>query len=268
MMNLTELLARAPTVDAALVDDPNDPAGSLAWLLHMAARTRDAAPAPVDPAVVDQLEAILRTRPDRDEALGQLHIDAASCLRRADLIDGDGPILAVGDDDCVTLALQRHSVPGGRVEGRAAVCAVDLDARLLSFLAEHGVETHRADFFAESVPAPLRGRFAAAVTDPFRDLDGGLGFLCFAAACLRPGGALFWVDDPVWNPEHDAVRAAMAALGWRVVETQRDVHAYPLSEASFDPTAILDALDVDPAWLRALIAQTSAWSNLYRLVLG
>jgi len=260
MTDLTALLARAPTIDAALADDPDDPAGSLAWLLHMAARTRDAKPAPVDPDALRELEALLDARPDRDDALGQLHVDAASCVRRATAIRTDGPIVAVGDDDCVTLAL--------RSLGHADACAVDLDERLLSFLGAHGVETHRADFFDESVPAPLRGRFAAAVTDPFRDLDGGLGFLCFAAACLRPGGALWWVDDPVWNPEHDAVEAAMAGLGWRVVETREDAHAYPLSVASFDPTAILGALDVEPAWLHALIEATCAWSNLYRLMLG
>ncbi|MBX3274878.1 MAG: bis-aminopropyl spermidine synthase family protein [Sandaracinaceae bacterium] len=261
MSALDALLRAAPRSasvgDVDLAGDPDDPRVSLAWLLRMAERTRDAAPAEVDPAQLAALEAQLADRPARDEELGQLHVDAASCLRRAAHVRGHERVVAVGDDDGVTLAL--------RLLGHREVCALDLDERLLAFLAAEGVETHRADFLEGSVPAALRRRFTAAVTDPFRDLDGGLGFLCFAAACLAPGGALYWVDDPLWNPEHGAVREAMARLGWHVVEAHLDVHAYPLSLASFDPSAIVEALGVERAWIEALVTHTCAWSNLYRL---
>lgn len=257
--DLRALLARAPRFEAEHDrDDPDDPHTSLAWLIAMAERTVAARPTPVDPSLLRALERDLAARPPRDEALGQLHIDAASCLRRAALARRDGPVIAVGDDDGVTLALRRL--------GHQDVCAVDLDDRLLAFLADHGVETHRADFLAGPVPEPLRGRFRAAITDPFRDLDGGLGFLCFAAACLRPDGELLWVDEPLWNPEHDEVADAMRELGWRVAEVRHDVHAYPLSLDAFDPTRIVEALGVDRAWIEALVLATSAWSNVYRLV--
>ncbi len=256
---LRGLLDAAPRLDAEHdPDDPDDPHTSLAWLLAMAERTVAARPTPVDPRLVAALERDLAARPAREEALGQLHVDAPSCLRRAALALRDGPVIAVGDDDGVTLALRRL--------GHHDVCAVDLDERLLAFLAARGIETHRADFLAGPVPEALRGRFRVAITDPFRDLDGGLGFLCFAAACLQPDGELLWVDDPLWNPEHAAVAEAMAGLGWRVAEVRHDVHAYPLSTDSFDPDRIVTELGVDRAWITRVIEATSAWSNVYRLV--
>ncbi len=256
--SLGALLDRAPPApEPASGADPEDPAVSYAWLLAMAERTLAARPPSPAAELVRSLSRDLERRPRRDDALGQLHIDAASCLRRAERIRVEGPILAVGDDDGVTLALS--------LLGHTDAAAADLDERLLAFLAARGVETHHANFLDEAVPASLQRRFAAVVTDPFRDLDGGLGFLCFAAACIRDGGDLFWVDDPLWNPEHDAVRDAMKALGWRVVETHLDVHAYPLCVRSFVPDALIDALDLDAAWLSALIERTRAWSNLYRL---
>jgi len=237
--------------------DPEDPAVSYDWLLGMARRTLDAPPADADPHLTEQLSAQLADRPSRDEDLGQLHIDTASCLRRAALVRADGPVLAVGDDDGVTLAL--------RLLGQSAVVAADLDERLLAFLGSRGVETHRANFLEQAVPGVLRSRFASVVTDPFRDLDGGLGFLCFASACVRDGGDLYWVDDPDWNPEHDAVRSAMAQLGWRVMRVHNNVHAYPLSPENFVPDALVEGLGLDAEWLDALITHTSAWSNLYQL---
>jgi hypothetical protein len=131
------------------------------------------------------------------------------------------------------------------------------------------VRTHEADVLGGPVPAPLRGRCAAAVTDPFRDLDGGLGFLTFAAACLRRDAAsrLLWVDHPDWNFEHAVVREALERLGWRVEGTLEDLHAYPLSAEAVG----LDALQrawreaLDPAWLAAVARQTRAFSHLHVL---
>lgn len=257
--------------------DPEDPAVSLHWLLRMAERTREARHGAEehgaeehgaeDGPEVERLAELLARRPARDESLGQLFIDAPSCLRRArailDRVGAEAPILAVGDDDGVTIALA--------LLGARALHAVDLDPRVLEFVAKIGeelsvsIEGTRADVLGAAVPMPLRGRFAAAITDPFRDLDGGLGFLTFASACLRPGGELFWVDHPEWNFEHERVRATMEALGWEVVETAEDLHAYPLSLAVFDAEEVSRGLAVELAWVRALVEQTSAWSHLLRL---
>lgn len=170
-------------------------------------------------------------------------------------VAGDGPVLAVGDDDAVTLALMQL--------GAREVHAVDLDARLLAFLEARGVSVTRADVLGAPVPEPLRRRFAAVVTDPFRDLDGGLGFLSFAAACVAEGGDLFWVDHPDWNFEHAEVRASFEQLGWRVVEERELWHRYPMEADTFEDVARAFPEHADS--IRAAARETDAWSNLIRL---
>lgn len=295
--------------------DPDDPRVGLWWLMRMAWRTHRRAREPwppVDPARLAHLEALMETRPGRDEAHGQLHVDAASTLRRAQAVARvreahPGPVLAVGDDDAVSLALHllsggphrepphadenrddtdhgdtdregadRHDSPRrrdgpGRAVGRGAseVHAVDIDPRVLAFLrgsSEGAIATHAVDVLGGPVPPALRGRFAVAVTDPFRDLDGGLGFLSFAAATLRRRDArLLWVDHPDWNFEHGLVRQTMAKLGWTVEETLEDLHAYPLTPAAVRLDALEAAWDLDAGWLAELVAQTAAWSHLHVL---
>ncbi len=239
--------------------DPEAPEVALHWLVTMAALTEQAAP-PEAPAVATRaVEQAQAKRPDRDVTLGQLHIDAASSARRAAaILEATGPdaaVIAIGDDDGVTVAL--------RALGATDVHAVDLDPRLLAWLGAHGVETTLADVLGSSVPEPLRRRFDAAVTDPFRDLDGGLGFLTYAAACVRPGGDLFWVDHPAWNYEHHVVRDALASLGWRVTEERPSLHRYPLAPGELEPVAA--AYPEHAAEIRALAARCAAWSDLYRL---
>lgn len=239
--------------------DPDDPTVGLRFLLRMAARTlRSAHPAP-DPTRLKRLAAALDSRPGRDDEHGQLFIDHASTLRRADVLrelaEG-GPILAVGDDDGVTVALA--------LDGATDLFAVDIDPRLIAFLRGHGVTAQRADVFHEAVPDDLRARFAAVVTDPFRDLDGGVGFLSFAAACVRrdPPGRLLWVDHPDWNFEHHEVRRTLSALGFEVTRTDTDLHGYPLPLSISEPTRLAEANGLRPEALEQLARDTLAWSHL------
>ena len=271
------LLAR---VDAALTalgceppapgSDPEAPEIALHFLARMAWRTLRRAKEPlpaIDPDTLARFEAALVHRPARDEAHGQLFIDAPSALRRAGAIleHTKGPILAVGDDDAVSLALV--------LLGAGEVTAVDIDERILDFLSRAGanegcsISTQRVDVLNEPVPEPLRRRFAAVVTDPFRDLDGGVGFVLYAAACMERDApsALFWVDHPDWNFEHDRVRADLEAVGLELDWTREDLHAYPLSLAVFDPSPIAEAFALPIEGLRALVEKTSAWSHLHRL---
>lgn len=246
--------------------DPDDPRVGLWFVLRMAARTHRRAHAPrppIDPARRARFEASLSDRPTRDDAHGQLAIDADSALRRAGVAAREaegGAIIAIGDDDAVTLALALDGYEGG-------LHAVDIDPRLLALLGAAGISTSEADVFRTSVPDALRGRFRVAVTDPFRDLDGGLGFLTFAAACLsrEPAGRLLWVDHPDWNFEHEQVRRSMEALGFVVREVHEDLHAYPLPAELVDAEGLAAAHGLDPAWLGALAARTRAWSSLYVL---
>ena len=202
--------------------DPAEPDVATWWLLTMAAHTARGAPFAPDPNLVARFASSI-FMPHADESLGQLAIDPASAIRRAmavaSVLDPDDPVLAVGDDDAVSVALRQL--------GMREVSAVDLDARVLRALETHGVATHRADVLRSSVPEVLRGRFAAVITDPYRDVDGGLGFLCYGAACLRaePAGHLFWADSPDWNFEHAQVRAALERLGFAVEETSQNFTA-------------------------------------------
>ncbi len=254
-------------------DDDADVRHALWWLVRMAERTarRAALPAPApDPALVARFAELCSARPPRDEEHAQLHVDAASTLRRAEhvrahLARHPGPVLAVGDDDAVTLALALMGVP--------ELFAVDIDERVLSFLAESAaragarIETRLVDVLAEPLPAPLVRRCATVIADPVRSLEPTLGFLLFGAAALRRDAParLFWADHPDWSFEHGEVVEALARAGLRVVETHEDLHAYPLDEAALDLGRVARELDLDEAWLRELATRTSAWSSLYVL---
>lgn len=254
-------------------DDEADVRHALWWLVRMAERTarRALAPPPEpDRALVQRFAELCRARPARDEEYAQLHVDPASTLRRAELVRAHlarhpGPVLAVGDDDAVTLALA--------LMGARDLFAVDIDERVLSFLADAAaragaaIETRRVDVLAEPVPVELRRRCAAVIADPVRSLEPTLGFLLFGAAALRRDAPsrLFWADHPDWSFEHAEVAEALAQVGLRVVETHEDLHAYPLDEAALDLARIARELDLDEAWLRELATRTSAWSSLYVL---
>ncbi len=254
-------------------DDEADVRHALFWLLRMAERTyrRAVEPAPApDAALLARFSQLLEARPPRDEAHAQLHVDPASSLRRAAHVHAHvtqhpGPVLAVGDDDAVTLALALMGVP--------ELFAVDIDERVLAFLSESAarvgsaIEVARVDVLEEPVPAALRKRCAAVITDPIRSLDPSLGFLLFGAAAMRRDAParMFWADHPDWSFEHGEVVETLARAGLDVVEAHEDEHAYPIDEHTLDLSRIARELSIDEAWLRALANATCAWSSLYVL---
>ena len=243
------------------------------WLLRMAAATyrilQADAPAP-DPSAVRRFEALATGRPARDAAHGQLAIDTMSVLRRAEAVReelarvGGGPVLALGDDDALTVALAMEGVP--------EVHAVDIDPRVLAFLASAGeragtaIATHRRDIFEEPLGPELARRFAVVVTDPFRSADDGLPFLAWGTAALRrdrPARLLF-ADHPDWNLEHRVLDDAAPALGLVPVTVRPDLHTYPLSANLFPALpGAAELLDVPVAWLAALADHTLAVSDLH-----
>lgn len=254
-------------------DDEADVRHALHWLLRMAERTYrrllDPAREP-DPQLLARFSSLLEARPGRDDTFAQLHIDAASSLRRAAHVRAHlerhpGPVLAVGDDDAVTLALTLMGVP--------SLFAVDLDERVLAFLSESAarvgarIEVERVDVLEEPVPERLRRGCAAVVTDPIRSLEPSLGFLLFGAAAMRRDGParLFWADHPDWSFEHGEVVETLARAGLVLVEVHEDEHAYPLDARTLDLPRLARELSLDPEWLRALTLATSAWSSLYVL---
>lgn len=261
--------ARPPSeADARDEGAEEDPAVFLWWLLRMAARTARARPPSVDAGLEARLRAALAHRPDADLRHGQLHVDAASTLRRAAAIarrtrGAPGPVLAVGDDDAVSLALA--------LLGVTDLCVVDVDEPLLEFLSRSAaglgarLDAERVDVLAEPVPTRMRRRCAAAVADPFRSADACLSFCAFGAAALRRDAPawLFLCDHEDWTFDHDAILPALARFGFTRRERLEDLHAYPLSPRAFPRLdAFAAALELDAAWLAELVSATRAWSHL------
>lgn len=266
-------LARPAAHDASADDDPR---AFLWWLLRMAVPTyrRLVEPSPaIDEELLRQLQELLEDRPPEDASHAQLHVDPASTLRRAELVRdrlpvGDGPVLAVGDDDGVTLALALLGVRG--------LAAVDIDPRLLDWLGHAAarldatIDCERVDVFEAPVPRRFRGSCAAVITDPARSFEDCEAFLQFGGACLRADGTgrLAWADHPDWNFEYDLVVAALPELRLRLVEVVEDVHAYPLV-GSWRPDARHKAeqLGVDAGWLEALLEGVKGWTHFHVLAL-
>lgn len=262
---------------SAALGDEGDPRFFAWWLLRMAQTTYARALRPLQRAPADVLarfEARLVRRPAPDERYAQLHVDAESSVRRAlavreSLADAPGRVLAVGDDDAVSLALGAMGVRDTHV--------VDIDRTLLGFLREAGetldspVATHAVDIFQQPVPAALRRRCAVAVTDPIRNGEDALQFVAFAAAALRRDAPsrLFLVDHPDWNLEHDTLMSACRSMGFELSRVFENLHAYPLSPERF---ALRHEAAACLGWTQSrldrLIAHTSAWSHLYVLTRG
>lgn len=248
-------------------DDETDLRHALYWLLTMAEITHRRAPPPVDAELLARFEALLARRPTRDAEHAQLHIDPASSLRRAGvarafLERSPGPVLAVGDDDAVTLALW--------LMGVRELFAVDIDPRILSFLSEASggaIATEEVDVLGGSLPAALRRRCSVVLTDPIRDMDATIAFLLFGAAALRreAPARMYWADHPAWSFEHAEVVSALAQAGLHVAEVHEELHAYPLERGVIDLERMSRELAIDRGWLEDLASATCAWSHLYAL---
>jgi len=273
---VTELMAkggcRRPSAFDAEADD--DPRAFLWWLLRMAQHqyARLLAPErPLDPAHLGRLRDLLASRPGAAAEHAQLCIDVPSTLQRAVAVreamgSSTGPVLAVGDDDGVVVALA--------LLGATGLAVVDIDPRVLDWLSQGvravgGVlDAEVVDVLAGPVPRRFRGLAAGVVTDPPRSFEECIAFLRFSRACLAPDPAarLLWADHPDWNFEHAQVLAALPGVGLRMVEILPDLHAYPLAGVWL-PDAARKArqLDVPAPWLAALMARTPAISHLYVL---
>lgn len=146
--------------------------------------------------VVARLEEDLAGGPDVDLTLDQAFATAETKVRRVLGMCRDGTLptpslLAVGDDDLISVAVARvQEALGVRLVGELLVVDVSepvLDA-VRSGLADASVPSQVVHHdLREPMPAPLRGRATAAMTDPPYTLQGAQLFLTRALEGLRPG---------------------------------------------------------------------------------
>ncbi len=267
----------APLATAIEGDEPDDPRELAYWLVRMAEATytRLLAPLPpVDPALVGRLEALLAARPGADEAHCQMPIDAASTLRRG-LVALEkarrlpGPILALGDDDAVSVALA--------LLGAEELVAIDIDAGLLAFLAASvrevggSLRTYERDFFEDELPEEVERRCSVVLTDPIRSFGPCLAFLDVAERCLAPDprAVVLYADHPDWNFEQGRVLAALPSIGLHCTEVIELLHRYAITTTWVpDPDAKARALGVTPEWLRELVARVAGYTHLHVLERG
>jgi N4-bis(aminopropyl)spermidine synthase len=199
--------------------------------------------------VVAELAALMEQAPAVDLTLDQSFCTAESKVRRVlqMVLSGGLPtpaLLAVGDDDLVSLAV----VAVGRALGvrlAAEIGVVDVSADLLGFVAD-AFDRYAADSaqhpdgsgvpapvlvrhdLREPLPAPLRGRFTTAMTDPPYTVPGAALFLGRALEGLRPGPGrdVYFHFGPKGPAEWLAVCRTVAGLGLATTAMVRNFSEY------------------------------------------
>lgn len=231
----------------------------LRYALLMAQQTywRQIQPAPLpDPELVRRFEELLPPPPGCSSQYSQARVDAASSLRRAGevhaTLGGKGKVAFLGDDDATSVAF---SLLGGY-----DITAVDIDQRVLDWLAQAGQPMHLEQVDLRRVPEHMADSFEAVVLDPVRDAFLGGVFLKAAATCLKPGGWLFWADHPDWNPGYARMESTARRLGFTLDRVHEAWHVY---QAEHQDNSTAERFGLDPEWLRKLAENVQLWSNLY-----
>ena len=118
----------------------------------------------IDAAAVERMRALLAGVPEPLADLDHVPATAATVLERARHLHerydlARCRVLLAGDHDATSLAFGVLGI------GVRELVVVDVDQRLLAFLAGEGVEVRFADLRV-GLPAPLHGRFDLVFTDP------------------------------------------------------------------------------------------------------
>lgn len=211
------------------------------------------APGP-DERVLQEFLRQLKPYPEASQEFSQGAVDPASSLRRAETVHeylgGSGRVLFLGDDDATGLALS--------LLGDYQIQAIDIDERIIAWLAEMGVAGEVQDL--RHLPDRYLGVFQAVVTDPSRDLELAGAFLKAAQGCLASDGLLFWADHPDWNQAAHALVESAQQQGLKLLEVRSNWHSY-------EPHVISDStarhFRIPPRWFHELVAVARIWSHLH-----
>ncbi|MGE0491239.1 MAG: bis-aminopropyl spermidine synthase family protein [Vulcanimicrobiota bacterium] len=246
---------------ASLNTEPGFQRWILRYGLRMAGHTYDRLhhPPPTPPPAWSQaFEQLLPEAPAESERYAQGRIDFDSTWRRAQRLaahlSSGASVLFLGDDDATSVALS--------LLGQFSIAVVDLDPRVLDWLAGSGLPLDLEQADVRRLPRRFQAAFGAVVIDPAREATLGAAFVRAARTSLGPGGLLAWSDHPDWN--HAYPRLASLLRDLAPVEEQPNWHRYQIAYWD-DSTAHFHGLD--PDWMRRLCQSIALWSNL-RLLRG
>lgn len=134
--------------------------GHTAYARELEGRT----PVLADDALVAWLAEISTKRPavkrELDQVLATLRTVAKRARRLIETGEAQRGVMFVGDDDLTSVALRHHLEAMGQ---ERAVHALDVDADLVAFLREHGIEAQTHDL---REPVDSKRRFGCVFTDP------------------------------------------------------------------------------------------------------
>lgn len=161
-------------------------AGRVAYARELEGR----APVLADDALIASLAEIASKRPavkrELDQVLATLRTVAKRARRLITTGEAQRGVMFVGDDDLTSIALALHLEAMGQDR---TIHALDVDAELVAFLREHGVEASEHDLRA---PIEAKRRFGCVFTDPPYAPEGFRLFVGRTLPLLKDDGRL-WV---------------------------------------------------------------------------
>jgi N4-bis(aminopropyl)spermidine synthase len=209
-----------------------------------------------------EMRRIERLAPPARADLDQCHCTPETKLRRvlalheADALVGRR-VLVLGDDDLVSLAIDRVVRRFGSEASIAQLAMLDVDAAVVAHVSR---ELADAPYPALSVlhdvreplPDALRGRFDTVVTDPPYTVAGATLFLSRSAEALAgAGGDVFFSFGSRRPGAAFAVQQRILGMGFAIVRLLRDFNDY-VGAGALAGTSSLYHLTATPA-LRPLV---------------
>ncbi|MGH3133259.1 MAG: bis-aminopropyl spermidine synthase family protein [Gaiellaceae bacterium] len=187
-------------------------------------------------ALLAEMHEIARAAPPPRLDLDQCHCTAETKLRRVlALHDADAlvgrRVLLLGDDDLVSLAIDRVVRRFGSHASIARLAVVDVDPEVVDAarraLGEAPYPTsYVLHDLREPLPAELRRSFDTVVTDPPYTLEAAVLFLSRAVDALDGGGDVFFSFGSRRPGAGLLVQRAIGQMGFAIVRLLRDFNEY------------------------------------------
>lgn len=189
-------------------------------------------------AVAAELTEIADAAPRARLEIDQSHCTVPTKLRRVLMLHEAGAlegrrVLFLGDDDLMSVAVERVARHYGFAESIREMAVVDVDPAVLDFCrARLPDPAFPVSFIQHDLRSPLPpelvGRFDTVFTDPPYTPEGAELFLSRAAAALsdRGGGSVFFCFGMKPPPVSLRVQAAIAGMGFVIRRIVRNFNEY------------------------------------------